>query len=203
MSRERILGEFVDAYASGGRPEVDDYLARAVPGERDALAREIAAFLEHAPAPRHGDAARAGIAAEALTRGIADLVDEPGLWPALLPALRRRARVRRDELTARLADALGVPGAVAKVARYYHGMEAGTLDPAGVSRRVLLALAPLLEVSARELEGAGAFGPPARMDMEVAFSRADMAASPLEVAPPMAASPEPPDEVDRLFTGGR
>jgi hypothetical protein len=202
MSRERILGEFVDAYAAGARPEVDDYLARVAAGERDALAGEIAAFLEHAPAPRHGDVVRARIATEALPRAITQLVDEPGLWPALLPALRRRARMRRDELTARLAAALGVPHAAAKVARYYHGMEAGTLDPAGVSRRVLVALADLLAVAPRELEAVQPPAPLMAMDMAVMFSRAD-APPPVEAMAPMPPPPEPPDEVDRLFTGGR
>src|SRR3954451_25050853 len=134
-SSETLLSEFIDAWTSGGRPDAEAYLARAEPSDRDVLEREIHTFLLHAPTPRYSDAARAAIRSEPLTRAISEMPDEFGLWPTLLPSLRKRARLRRDELVAKLADVLGVSAGERKVARYYHGMEAGTLDPRGVSAR--------------------------------------------------------------------
>ena len=78
-----------------------------------------------------------------------------GLWPAVLPGLRERARLKRAELVARLADALGVSGGEKKVADYYHRMEQGTLPASGVSDRVLEALGKLVGTSAAALRRAG------------------------------------------------
>src|SRR4051794_37352322 len=134
---ETLISEFIDAWTSGQRPEVDTYVARADEADRDVLEREIHTFLLHAPAPAYSDEARAAIARDPLTRSISDMPDEFGLWPTLLPSLRKRARLRRDQLVAQLAEALGVSGQDRKIARYYHRMEAGTIEPSGVSVRVL------------------------------------------------------------------
>jgi hypothetical protein len=204
---ETILGEFMDAWAAGRRPDVDAYLARAPETEREDLARQIHAYLLLAPAPALDDGQRAAIAGEALTEAVVAMPDEAGLWPALLPSLRHRIQLRRDDLVARLAAALGVGEAEQKVARYYHGMEAGTLDPAGVSRRVLAALAALLGVEVGELEEAGAYEGFRATGPQVAFGRAlEASEAPLMAASPAAgagAAEEPWDTVDELFRGGR
>ena len=206
-SSETLLSEFIDAWTSGARPDADAYLARAEPRQRDVLEREIHMFLLHAPTPRYTDDARAAIRAEPLTKAISELPDELGLWPTLLPSLRKRARLRRDQLVAQLAEALGVSASERKVARYYHGMEAGTIDPQAVSARVLGALASLLDTSESELDEAGRFRGFSRSDPQTAFGRTyDVASGELEAMPAMA-SPDADeavwDEVDELFLGGR
>ncbi len=206
-SSETLLSEFIDAWTSGQRPDVDAYLARAAEGDRDVLEREIHTFLVHAPTPAYSDEARAAINAEPLTRAISEMPDELGLWPTLLPSLRKRARLRRDQLVAKLAEALGVSANERKVARYYHDMEAGTLDPQGVSARVLGALSSLLGVSERELEEAGMFRGFSRSGPQAAFGRTyDVASGELQAMPAMASPPVEDaawDEVDELFLGGR
>jgi hypothetical protein len=203
---DRILSEFMDAWAAGARPRVQEYLERVPEAEREELAAQVAAFVEWAPTPAYSAAAREAILAEPAAVAAVGAVDrEAGLWPALLPRLRGRLSVR--ELAARLAEALGVQGGEAKTQAYLERMEAGTLDPTGVSRRVLEALGRILGADAAELEAAGTFG---------GFSRPAFAAfrsdAPLEelarrlevVADALVAdSPEGFDEVDRLFRGGR
>lgn len=131
---------------------------------------------------------------------------ELGLWPAALPRLRRQARLRRDELVRRLAAKLGVAGREAKVGRYYHQMETGTLEPAAVSRRVLDALASVLGVSADELVDAGELrGFPSPL-AQGAFGRAygtEDHIDPGAEALGKIDAEEEWDEVDELFRGGR
>lgn len=200
---ERLLGEFAHAWSAGERPRVDDFLARSPEAERTELAADLHAFLAHAPAPALSDAAREEVRAEPLARALLDSGPAGGGWPELLPLLRRRARLRRDHLVEALAERLGTAGAEAKVGRYYHRMEAGTLAPEGVSRRVLDALARLLGVARDELEGAARAGDqPA--GPAVAFARSalvDFAVA--HDAAPAALGSEAWDEVDELFLGGR
>lgn len=206
-SSETLLSQFIDAWTSGERPDVDAYVSRAADSERDLLEREIHTFLLHAPTPSYSDEVRDQIAIEPLTRAVADMPGELGLWPTLLPSLRKRAQLRRDQVVERLAEALGVGPAKRKVARYYHGMEAGTLEPQGVSKRVLEALASVLPISLAELEEAGRFRGFASPGPQAAYGRTyDVASGQLDVVPAMASpgvSAEEWDEVDELFLGGR
>lgn len=206
-SSESLLSEFIDAWSSGRRPDVEAFLTRAPSAEREQLADEIHTFLTHAPTPRFSDEVREQLRAEPLTRAIEQMPSELGMWPTLLPTLRKRARLRRDQLVAGLAGVLGAEGSEVKVGRYYHGMESGTLDPSGVSRRVLDALAGLLGVSSGELEEAGAFRGFHRAGPQAAFGRTyDVASGELQAmsAPASAADDrEGWDEVDELFMGGR
>jgi hypothetical protein len=106
-----------------------------------------------------------------------------------------------------LATGLGVADREQKVARYYHEMEQGRLEPRGVSDRVLVLLAELLGTSCERLREGGAAlrvgGEPAA---GVTFARAARPAEgQVETMMEAPASPAPadqPDEVDRLFTGG-
>ena len=128
-------------------------------------------------------------------------------WP--LPRLRHRMKLKREEVVALLAELLGVGADAPKVRAYYHEMESGTLEPEGVSQRVLDALARIFGVSTRELEDAG--------DYSIDFSPAGaflrrldgmgapphgMLAESMQYGSP-GEEPDDWDEVDRLFRGGR
>ena len=69
---EQILGEFIDAWKAGERPDVDAYLARARKADRDELAAQLATWLEIAPTPRYDEATRAAIAREPALRAALD-----------------------------------------------------------------------------------------------------------------------------------
>ena len=103
--------------------------------------------------------------------------------------------------------ALGVTTREAKVERYYHEMEQGLLPPAGVSDRVLDALASLLHTTRERLREAGASPaaggavPPAALFARTAAPTDDKLAA-MASAPAAAPEPEARDEVDELFLGG-
>jgi len=209
---DRLLNEFIEAWNAGKRPLVDDYIERAPTAERDELAGLIGAFLEVAPTPPYSDEQLAELRRDPTVKQIAELIDSPsGLWPALLPRLRARAKLTRDQVVTQLAELLGVAGGEKKVKRYYHEMESGTIDPQGVSAKVLAALARILGADARELERAGDFGLAAPAS-EALYLRAPEAHG-LETLARMerveSSGPARPDaakemdEVDRLFLGGR
>jgi len=210
---DRLLGEFADAWNAGERPRVQDFIDRAPAERRDELADLIEAFLAVAPTPRYSEETMAELMREpAVLASVESARGRSGLLPSLLPRLRERARLRRDEVVARLTATLRVPGAEPKMARYLHQLESGTLEAGGVSRRVLEALASILGARVEEIERAadapglgGGTGPaPAFMRSVEAFDAAAeppvMASAPAARAP---AADEDWDEVDRLFRGGR
>jgi hypothetical protein len=209
-SVNETLSAFIEAWNSGRRPDVDEYLERAPAPEREELAGLIRTFLLEAPVPAYSEETLAAIQADPATRKVAALLDEEaGLWPGLLPRLRHRMKLKREEVVAQLAEMLGFGANAPKVRAYYHEMETGTLDPRGVSRRVLEALAGIFGVSTGELEAAGdysvAFSPEAaflrRLD-GLAASADHVLAESMEYGSP-GGEPEEWDEVDRLFRGGR
>jgi hypothetical protein len=201
---ERLLSEYKEAHRSGGEADPRPYLARAPRGvERELLAGLIDAYLSQA-GRRPFDAAafassRARSVAEDVERSLGGAC---GLWPALLPRLRGRARLRRAELVSQLAARLGAQSQQDKVGLYYHQMEQGLLPESGVSDTVLEALGKIVGYTAEALRKAGqlpAPGPP-RTDEGAVFARATYG----EPAEPPSTSPAPEawDEVDRLFRGG-
>ena len=182
----RLFDEYAVAYRRGERPDARAYLERAG-AARGELADLIDAFLTRAPAPAPDEATVALM--EAWAAG------EPPLL-----ALRVRRGLRREAVVEALIAALGLaPGKRAKVARYYHELESGLLDPAGVSRRVFEALAETLQARAPDLQSWRARPP----EPAAAFLRApEPVAAPL--AAPAPAQPEEAwDEVDELFRGAR
>jgi hypothetical protein len=185
---DHLLEEFIAADRSGVADPAT-YLARVTGPDRLVLAALIDGYLARAPR-RAFD--RAAFEASGAARVVAALEG----WPALLPRLRERARLRPAELVARLAAELGVGGREAKVGAYYRRMEAGTLPSAGVSNRVLEALARIVGESAAVLRAAGTLAPP-----PPPAAPARMAAPAAEFAVAAGAPPER-DEVDALFTGG-
>jgi transcriptional regulator with XRE-family HTH domain len=205
---DKLLSDFVDAWNAGERPRVDDYLQRASPGDRDQLAELLEDWLTLSPSPRFGEEALLSIQAEpAFAGALAEIDAEPALWPELLPRLRQRAGLQLRELATRVTAAFGLKGEEPRAERYLQRMEAGDLDASRVSRRLLDALGTALGVSGADLARAG--GLRAATSGQALFrAESDAAASfedDLEALSraALAAAPEPMDELDRLFVGGR
>ena len=210
---ERLFAEFVEAHLGGGDPDPWEYIGRLEGSDREELEELIDAYFMDAP-PRPWDAeAFGGSEAER----VVDALDRSfrgraGLWPAVLPRLRDRARLKRRELVAKLAEALGVTDREEKVASYYHQMEQGLLPSAGVSGRVLEGLAKILGVSADSLRKAGqALRAEVGPADDAVFARTTQPSPEwqmehAEAAPPPAAAHAEReaewDEVDELFRGG-
>ncbi len=204
-SVDLLLNEFIEAWNAGQRPRVDDYIERAPNGERAELAGLIGAFLEIAPTPNFSQEQLEEIRRDPTVQAVVALIDShSGLWPALLPRLRERAKLTRDQVVGQLAELLRVAGREPKVKRYYHEMESGTIEPRGVSRKVLEGLGKIFTVDVGELERAGDFQAPAPGAPAAAHMRTETRE---EVrAAEVTAAPSPPDawdEVDELFRGGR
>src|SRR5436190_11052601 len=153
---DRLLSEYIEEHRSGGEADPVEYLERLEGTERRELEALIDGYLARAPRRRWNAEAFQGSAAEAMAESLEKSLDGvAGLWPAVLPGLRDRARLKRAELVARLAAALGASGREEKVADYYHRMEQGTLPASGVSDRVLEALGKLVGTSVAALRSAG------------------------------------------------
>jgi hypothetical protein len=205
---DRVLSDFIDAWNAGRRPDVGEHLARVDPDRRDELAGDIAAFVAFAPTPDYDDDAIAAIRAEpAVASAAAAARSTGGLWPALLPRLRSRAALSPAQLAAAVVGALGLPvDREAKTRAYLERLEAGDLEPRGLSGRLLDALARLLAVPRGDLEAAGAFGaPPAAPALFRAEGpAAEALRDDLDVIADALAAPAGGewDEVDDLFRGG-
>jgi hypothetical protein len=210
LSSEQLLSEFVDAWNAGRRPQVDDYLDRAPEDEREELAGLIGAFLDQAATPNYSDETIAQIRSEPAVAELSALIgSRSGIWPSLLPRLRRQAKLKRGEVVAALAELLSVGGQEKKVAVYYHQMETGRLDPGGVSRRVLEALGKILRVNPEQIQEAGDVWREPPETLAEVYMRAPTGRIPSETQLEGARSPGDEqwavewDEVDRLFRGGR
>jgi hypothetical protein len=205
---EKLLHEFIAEDRTGGTADPIVYLDRVEGTDRAELEALIDGYLARAPRRAFDQEAFDRSPARALAGEVGRaLGGASGTWPALLPRLRHRAQLRRADVVERLAAELDVTddARAAKVARYYHEMEQGTLPAAGVSDRVLQALARVVGVTAQRLRDAGrsAGGAAPGAAGAVAFARV---ASPdpqyVEAAAPSgrASSEEPRDEIDELFT---
>jgi hypothetical protein len=201
---DQILGEFIDAWKAGSRPDLGAYLARAPAAQRDELAALVDAWLDVAPTPDYPAAARAAIAAEPALR--AALQAAESLRPALpesIPALRERAGLGVRDVAAGLSERFGLADDDRTVA-YLERLERGELDPGRLSRRLLDALAQLLGAVRIAVPPAAATASPGQ-----AFFRADEDADDWIVQDidalsraALASAPAPMDELDRLFLGG-
>jgi hypothetical protein len=184
---DALLAAFIAEDRSGvADPAV--YLARVSGADRSELEALIDGYLARAPRRAFDHAAFAASPAAGVVAALEG-------WPALLPRLRERARLRRADLVERLAAELGVGGREAKVGAYYRRMEEGTLPAAGVSDRVFEALGRIVGTSAAVLRAAGSFAPPPPPAPALARAAAAPAAD-------LAGGPPERDEVDVLFTGG-
>lgn len=178
-----LFEEYAAAYARGERPRAQGYLSRAGPGA-DELANLIDGWLRTVPVPEPDD----------------ETVALVGAWTAGEPPLvqlRSRRGIRVEEVVDAIVTSLALdPAKRAKVKRYYQRLEQGLLDPARVSRKVLAVVKGL--VGERTTEALAWRAPELRV--EPAYFRD---APEMTVATAMAAEPEPADEIDHLFTGGR
>ena len=205
---ERLLLQFIAEDRAGGVPDPLVFLEQVSGTDRDELEALIDRYLSDAPRRPFDAAAFAGSPARSVAEDLGrSLAGTGGAWPALLPRLRHRARLRRAELVARLSAELGVAGREAKVGAYYHQMEQGTLPASGVSDRVLEALGRILGERTERLREAGASlrGTRSGAEADVAFARLaepdpDFAEAPAPL-PPAPAADSRRDEVDELFTG--
>ena len=202
---ERLFADYKALHERGGDADPRPFLKPLEGTDRDQLAGLIEAYL--ARAPRRAGAVPSPAAAAVTESLERSLTGASGLWPALLPRLRNRARIRRADLVAELAARLGAQSEQPKVATYYHQMEQGLLPASGVSDTVLEALGRIVGYSRDGLRQAGGMpAPGGRGPMPGAvFTRAAFGESPEEARagpPPAAPAPENWDQVDRLFRGG-
>jgi hypothetical protein len=203
---DQLLSEYKEAHRGGRDADPRPFLARASGVDRDLLAALIDAYLERAPRQEFdAEAFQASPAASVAEEVQRSLAGESGMWPAVLPRLRGRARLKRAEVVSQLAARLGAQSQRDKVGVYYHQMEQGLLPESGVSDTVLEALGAIVGWTANSLRKAGqmpAPGPP-RTDPGAVFARTRVtpATSDAEAAPPGAPPAEEWDEVDRLFRG--
>jgi hypothetical protein len=153
---DRLLGEFIDAWNAGARPDPDAFTRRAEGVDRAGLEAGIEAFLAVAPLPRYDAATLAALRAEPAVRAMARAAAaDATAMPTLLARLRARARASLDDVARALGRAFGWDAAGERRARgYLEALEAGRLDPSGVSRRLTVALADALTRGRRPSCGA-------------------------------------------------
>ena len=205
-SIQQILGEFIDAWNAGRRPDVEAYLQRASDAERDELADQLATWLHVAPTPDYDDATRAAICGEpALRAALAAAADIRTPLAVRLARLRARSGLAVRDVARRLVAIFGLEDEQ-RAAAYLEQIERDELDPSRLSRRLLDALAAILGADRDQL----APGPPAFAAGQ-AFFRADddadrWIAEDIDVLSRAALAPAPAsrpmDELDRLFLGG-
>lgn len=199
---DELFDRYKAAFSAGERPDPQEFLAQLAGADRRELETLIDGYLARGARPRYTPEGFAATQASPLTQRV--LAELGEAWPVLLPKARDRAGILRSDLVTRLAEALGVGGRRDKVERYYHQMERGLLDPAGVSDRVLAALGDIVGVSKERLRAAARVVPPPPA-AGAAFARAAPAPAPAAMPPAQAlrratAAPEW-DEVDELFRG--
>lgn len=209
---DRLFERYIDEHRAGGEADPWAFLGQVEGVDRAELAALIDSYLARAPGAEWDPEGFKGSAAERLTESLdRSLRGQAGLWPAILPRLRERARVNRTELAKRLTTSLALkPAQQPKVAEYYHQMEQGLIPARGVSDKVLDALAGIVGVGAAGIRRAGEpFGEPAPPAAGAAYART-AEPSPKYAADrapgaerPDARAGEPGwDEVDELFRGG-
>ena len=207
-----LLSEYIAEHRAGGEADPLVYLARADEGDRRELALLIDGYLDRSPGREWDPEAYTGSAAERVAEEVGrSLRGASGLWPTVLPRLRNQARLTRAQVVEKLSAALGVAGREAKVGGYYHEMEHGTLEPSGVSQRVLAALGEIYGTTAEKLREIGEPLSPGAPPADIASPAMARLAAP---APEYAATDreqlrsepvapaEERDEIDEMFTGG-
>jgi hypothetical protein len=205
MDARQIFDEYRAAVEAGGSTDPRPYLAFVAGADRDELIALIDAYLQRAPRRGFDASAFRGSPAAPVAETVQrSLAGASGLWPALLPRLRRQRRIRRADLVAELAARLGAEAQREKVGDYYHRMEQGLLPAAGVSDAVLEALGAIVGYTKDALRSAGEL--PAAGGRAAAHAPAYTRVAPGAGDAADAAGPSPeaeePDEVDRLFRGG-
>ena len=204
---DEILGEFIDAWKAGQRPDVDAYLERVPAGERDELAAQLATWLADRPDARatttrrpRGHRARSPACARRVER--ADAARRR--CRSASRRLRERAGLAVRDVAARLAGVFGLADESARP-RYLERLERDELD----------ASAPVAPAArraggdARRRPRSAAVPGRRRLAPAQAFFRArggrrDWIAQDIDALSraALASAPAPMDELDRLFLGG-
>jgi transcriptional regulator with XRE-family HTH domain len=204
-SIEQLVGQFIDDWNAGRRPDVLAFLERAAPGDQDELAAQLETWLEIAPTPAYDEATRQAIASEPALRSALDAAAAVRAPLAeRLPPLRKRAGLAVRDVAARLTHLFDL-GDEERTAAYLEQLERDELDERRLSRRLLDALAAILGADADQLAPG-----PAALAGGQAFFRAEedadiWIAEDIDVLSRAALSPAPAapmDDVDRLFLGG-
>lgn len=199
---ERIVGEFIDAWKAGRRPDVTEYIERAPEPERDDVAAQLATWLEIAPTPDYDRATLERIDREPILAAALDAAEATRAPLAQrLPALRARSGLTIRDLARRLL-ALFALDDEDRTVDYLSRLERAELDPGRLSHRLTAALAAILGIDREQLE-------PRPAAAAQAFFRANEDAD-RRIArdidalsrAALARAPESMDELDRLFLGG-
>jgi len=202
---DQLLGQFIEAWHAGERPDVRTYLERASADERDELAAMLSTWLELAPTPAYDEQALAEISAEPALRAALDAAAaDPVPVGQQVLTLRERAGLGVAEVARRLTRLFEL-GDEPRTAEYLQELERGELDPGGLSRRLLAGLAAILGADRDELTlrptmatGQTFFRADGDADEWFAESLDAMSMAALSDAP----ASGPLDELDLLFVGG-
>ncbi len=202
---EQLVGQFIDDWNAGRRPDVLAFLEHAAPEDRDALASQLETWLELAPTPAYDEPTRHSIASEpALLAALDAATALRAPLAERLPTLRNRAGLAIREVAARLTQLFDLDDELRTVA-YLEQIERDELDERRLSRRLLDALAAILGADADQLTPG-----PAALAGGRAFFRAEedadaWIAEDIDVLSRAALAPAPAtpmDDLDRLFLGG-
>lgn len=185
-SVDTLFAEFVDVYQAGGEFDPRQFLQRAGSNGEEFLQR-VERYLAESRPPEPSPEAVAAM--QAWMDG-----DSP------LLTMRTAAGVSRDAVVDAIVGDTGLePAKRDRVARRYHDLEAGLLNPGRVDRRIIAAIARILRVKVSDIPMLNALAPPAAP--AGVFYRAPADALMSELADAHVAYSRPPelDEVDRLF----
>ncbi len=200
-SIEQLIGEFVDAWNAGRRPDAAEYLTRADPADRSELAQQLDAWMLVAPTPAFDDDALAAIRTEpALAAALQAAAEQSQPLASRVHRLRERAGLAVDDVARQLTAVFDL-GDTSRTTAYLERLEGDALDERRLSRRLLTGLAAILGADPDALRPAAApAGALYRADDATAFTADDLdALSRAALAP---APAEELDDVDRLFVGG-
>ena len=202
---QQLVGQFIDDWNAGCRPDVLAFLERAAAEDRDALASQLETWLELAPTPAYDEPTRQSIASEpALLAALDAAAALRAPLAERLPTLRDRAGLAIRDVAARLTQLFDLDDELRTVA-YLEQIERDELDERRLSRRLLDALAAILGAEADQLTPG-----PAALAGGQAFFRAEedadaWIAEDIDVLSRAALAPAPAtpmDDLDRLFLGG-
>lgn len=214
---KKLLSEYIAEHRAGGEADPLAYLERIGGGDRGELAALIDGYLARSPGRDWDAEAYAGSGAARVADDLGrSLLGAAGLWPSVLPRLRKQARMTRAQVVERLSAALGAAGREQKVGSYYHEMEQGTLDSRRVSERVLGALGEIYGTTAQKLREIGepiAAAPPPAGGMpspamarkafpDPAYTAQSVSDEDHELLRSAPGEPAQRDEIDEMFTGG-
>lgn len=200
-SAERLLNDFIEAWESGRRPDLDEYLARAPDAEREDLRSALEAWLTLAPAPRYDPRALGELREDPrVARARAALGEVLAAPP--LAELRERAGLDVPGLARAVLERAGLGDRAAdreRAARYLGDLERGELRRGRIGQRLGAVLEELLGARPGPALAPGV----AFRLREPGDGAPSAAAQAIEVFAEALATPAPQewDEVDRLFLG--